>query len=126
MIRKAAPDDANAVLTLTKAFATSFEVNEAAFHATFATLTVDEKGHLIVAEQDGVLIGYALAFCHGALYANGFRCMDGRIDGGRRASSKGYWWRTHAGSGAVGIGAGMPLDCAGDSACGRFLCRIGL
>jgi GNAT superfamily N-acetyltransferase len=70
-IRVAAPQDTDAVLALATAFATSFAVEPAAFQRAFSTLLTDPHTHLLVAEQDGQVIGYLLGFVHTTFYANG-------------------------------------------------------
>jgi len=71
MIRRATAADAAALLTLTRAFATSFPVEEAAFSASLAQLLTAADAFLTVAELDGSIAGYVLAFDHVALYAGG-------------------------------------------------------
>jgi GNAT superfamily N-acetyltransferase len=70
-IRLAGPGDVEAVLGLARAFATSFEVEEAAFRRNFGLLIGDASACLLVAEAGGEVVGYALGFSHPALYANG-------------------------------------------------------
>jgi len=71
MIRRAEPRDEAPLLGLTREFATSFEVDEAAFRASFAALLDDPNAYLAVAEAGDGVIGYVLAFSHVTLYANG-------------------------------------------------------
>jgi GNAT superfamily N-acetyltransferase len=70
-IRAAAPQDADAVLGLATAFATSFEIHPAAFGPAFSALLADTDAHLLVAEQDAQVVGYLLGFVHATFYANG-------------------------------------------------------
>ena len=70
-IRHAAPQDTEAVLALARDFATSFVVEPAAFRKSFATLLADPHACLLIAEQDGQVIGYLLGFEHTTFYANG-------------------------------------------------------
>jgi GNAT superfamily N-acetyltransferase len=70
-VRRAAPQDTEAVLALARDFATSFVVDPAAFGASFSTLIADSHACLLVAEQGERLVGYLLGFEHVTLYANG-------------------------------------------------------
>jgi GNAT superfamily N-acetyltransferase len=70
-VRRAAPQDAEAVLALARDFATSFVVDPAAFGASFSTLLADSHACLLVAEQGERVVGYLLGFEHATLYANG-------------------------------------------------------
>src|SRR5690349_3268040 len=70
-IRRAAYEDAEAVLALARDFATSFVVDPSAFGASFASLLADAHACLLVAEQSGQVVGYLLGFEHATLYANG-------------------------------------------------------
>jgi GNAT superfamily N-acetyltransferase len=69
--RVAEPHDAAAIMGLAQAFATSFAVEHAAFQRAFEVLLTDAHARLIVAEQDGQVIGYLLGFLHATFYANG-------------------------------------------------------
>ena len=71
MIRRAERHDAAAVLSLAKDFATSFVVDESAFTQAFAELITSHSACLVVAEVDGKIVGYVLAFSHQTFYANG-------------------------------------------------------
>jgi GNAT superfamily N-acetyltransferase len=71
MIRRADPRDEEPLLGLAREFATSFEVDAAAFRASFAALLADPHAFLAVAEAGDTVIGYVLAFSHVTLYANG-------------------------------------------------------
>lgn len=81
-IRPATPADADAVLALATAFATSFHVEPDAFRASFAALLAAPDAALLVAEAGGDgdggdddgdrrVIGYVLGFVHPTFYANG-------------------------------------------------------
>ena len=59
-IRLAQHTDAEAVLALAKPFATSFVVDEQAFHHAFAALLASPQAHLAVAEIAQQLVGYVL------------------------------------------------------------------
>lgn len=71
MIRRARFQDAGAVLALTREFATSFVTEDSAFREPFTALLQDEAAYLEVAEVQGEVIGYVLAFSHRTLCANG-------------------------------------------------------
>jgi GNAT superfamily N-acetyltransferase len=70
-IRRAAPQDTEAVLALARDFATSFVVEPVAFRKSFSTLLADPHACLLIAEQDGQVVGYLLGFEHMTFYANG-------------------------------------------------------
>ena len=70
-IRLAQHSDAEAVLALAKPFATSFVVDEQAFHQAFSALLVAPQAHLAVAETAQQLVGYVLGFEHYTFFANG-------------------------------------------------------
>jgi GNAT superfamily N-acetyltransferase len=70
-IRPAHDTDAEAVLALAKPFATSFVLDEQAFHRSFSALLASPQAHLAVAETDQQLVGYVLGFDHDTFYANG-------------------------------------------------------
>ena len=59
------------MLTLATAFATSFEVDPAAFKTGFAAVVDAPGACLLVAEALGAVIGYVLGFVHPTFYANG-------------------------------------------------------
>ena len=71
MIRPAHSADRNAILQLATEFATSFAVSEPAFSAAFAAVVNAPEVHLAVADVDGQLVGYVLAFRHPTFFANG-------------------------------------------------------
>jgi len=70
-IRLAQPADAEAVLALARPFATSFVVEEQAFHRAFSELLASPQAHLAVAETAQQLVGYVLGFEHYTFFANG-------------------------------------------------------
>jgi predicted N-acetyltransferase YhbS len=73
-IRPAGQDDADKVFVLLCQFATSYRPDRAAFDRHFPLLlkaTEDRRAHLLVAEVDGQVVGYALACMLLVLYANG-------------------------------------------------------
>jgi GNAT superfamily N-acetyltransferase len=70
-IRPAQHADAAAVLALAKPFATSFVVEEQAFHHAFTELLASPQAYLAVAETAQQLVGYVLGFEHYTFFANG-------------------------------------------------------
>ena len=70
-IRLAQHADAEAVLALAKPFATSFVVDEEAFHHAFSALLASPQAYLAVAEADRQVVGYVLGFEHDTFFANG-------------------------------------------------------
>ena len=69
-VRPATTEDADAVLAITKWFATTFTIDEAAFADSFAVILLEPSACFLVAEANGELIGYVLAYEHPTLYAN--------------------------------------------------------
>src|SRR5919202_3769331 len=78
-IRLAQDADAEAVLALAKPFATSFVVDEQAFHHAFSALLASPQAHLAVAETAQQLVGYVLGFEHYTFFANGRVAWVGEI-----------------------------------------------
>ena len=70
-IRPAQYADAQAVFALAQPFATSFVVEEQAFHRAFSALLASSQAHLAVAETARQLVGYVLGFTHYTFFANG-------------------------------------------------------
>ena len=70
-IRVAQVADAESVLALAKPFATSFDVDEQAFHRSFAEILASPDAHLAVAETEQEIVGYVLGFDHFTFFANG-------------------------------------------------------
>ncbi len=71
IIRKARTDDKPEVLLLTRAFATSFAVEQPAFDQAFDKLLTHPEAFLAVAEKDEQVAGYLLGFEHLTFFANG-------------------------------------------------------
>ena len=69
MIRHAEQNDMDAVLGLAKEFAISSDVDEKLFRVSFGELLSARHTHFAVAEEEGRIIGYVLAFSHHAFYA---------------------------------------------------------
>lgn len=70
-IRPARPGDRDDVFILARDFATSFEVEREPFNASFQHILDDPDALLLVAEDDGDVIGYCCGLDHKALFANG-------------------------------------------------------
>jgi GNAT superfamily N-acetyltransferase len=70
-IRRALATDAARLYPLTLAFATSLQPDQASFRWAFERLIQQEDTMLLVAEDDGLLVGYILASDHYALFAGG-------------------------------------------------------
>lgn len=70
-IRRATAADADAILSLTTDFATSFQTDAAVWRAPFAEILSDPNAILLVAEVDRAIAGYLLGFDHPTLHANG-------------------------------------------------------
>jgi len=70
-IRPAEPRDAESLFALLKQFATSYQPRRAAFDAALPQLLASPTVDLLVAEQRGQVVGYALAHSMLTLYANG-------------------------------------------------------
>lgn len=71
LIRPARPSDADALFPLVEQFATSYRPARAAFDRHYPRLLAADHADLVVAEQDGRVVGYALTFKLLTLYANG-------------------------------------------------------
>ena len=71
IIRPATESDGAALLTLARAFATSFRVEPAAFERAFVEILTHPDVCLVVAEENGAVIGYVLGFDHRTFFANG-------------------------------------------------------
>ncbi|HLF79719.1 MAG TPA: GNAT family N-acetyltransferase [Dehalococcoidia bacterium] len=71
MIRLAERRHREAVFGLASRFATSFEVEQAAFDRAWSRLLVDKDACLLVAEDEGAILGYLLGFRHETFFANG-------------------------------------------------------
>jgi N-acetylglutamate synthase-like GNAT family acetyltransferase len=70
-VRSAAAADADALFGLLRQFAVSYAPERSAFDRHFPLLLADSHTGLLVAQQDDVVVGYALAFRLLTLYANG-------------------------------------------------------
>src|SRR5580704_17159545 len=70
-IRRAEPQDCEAVLCLASAFATSFAVERSAFESSFPILLQEPNSFLVVALDDTKIVGYVLGFDHFTFFANG-------------------------------------------------------
>jgi len=70
-IRRAKPGDVEALLPLAADLATSFTVDPDAFRKSFGQCLREESSIILVAENDGSLVGYLLGFDHYAFFANG-------------------------------------------------------
>jgi len=71
IIRPAVIADADPVFSLLVQFATSYRPERAVFNATFPELISSPAACLLVAEDAGEVVGYALAVKTPTLYANG-------------------------------------------------------
>jgi len=70
-LRRALPEDEEAVFALARDMATSFQVERPAFSQTFAYSLAAENICLMVAETSEGIVGYVLGMAHAAFYANG-------------------------------------------------------
>jgi N-acetylglutamate synthase-like GNAT family acetyltransferase len=70
-IRPARQADGDALFPLVQQFAISYRPERAAFDRHFPDLLASDHADLVVAEHDGQVVGYALAFALVTLYANG-------------------------------------------------------
>jgi len=70
-IRKAVMNDMDAVLIFAGQLATSFDVEDEAFKASFRQILEMPSAQILVAERNNRLIGYLLGFEHPTFYANG-------------------------------------------------------
>jgi len=70
-IRASLATDAGAVLSLARPFATSFAIDERAFHRSYAELLASPEARLLVAESGSTIVGYLLGFDHHTFFANG-------------------------------------------------------
>jgi GNAT superfamily N-acetyltransferase len=69
--RLATPQDGTDLFRLAREFATSFVVEEQAFRDALSILLADPGGHLIVATDDDIIVGYLLGFDHVTFFAGG-------------------------------------------------------
>ena len=70
-IRRATPDDAAKVFSLASDLATSFDVEERRFEASYQQVLTDDHALLLVVEDDKEVVGYCLGFEHATFFANG-------------------------------------------------------
>ncbi len=70
-IRKVRHEDLESIFKLTKLFATSFKIEKEVFEISFLNLLNDLSTQILLAEVNGIVIGYCLGYDHYALYANG-------------------------------------------------------
>lgn len=71
VIRKAQSEDEATLFALARSFATSFVVEEQPFSHSLSEILSSSDACLVVAEDEGQIVGYALAFDHFTFYANG-------------------------------------------------------
>lgn len=72
VIRTAILDDLKQILSLTKDFTTSFDVDDQKFQENYPVILQNENSKLLVAELDYKIMGYCLAFDHLALFSSGY------------------------------------------------------
>ncbi len=70
-IRPAHAADEGAILSLARPFATSFAIDEHAFHRAYGELLTSTEALVLVAESERAIVGYLLGFDHPTFYANG-------------------------------------------------------
>ena len=70
-IRQARAADAGAVFAMLEQFAMSYEPERSAFTASFTAMIDSQDVVLLVADDRGTLVGYAMAVEFGTLFANG-------------------------------------------------------
>ena len=59
------------MLSLARPFATSFAIDEGAFHRSYSELLASSEARLLVAESGSTIVGYLLGFDHHTFFANG-------------------------------------------------------
>jgi len=70
-IRPAVEADSAQIFDLARDFSSSFHVEAPSFQAAFSRLIVQEETLLLVAEEEGLAVGYLLGFDHYTLFAKG-------------------------------------------------------
>ena len=70
-VRRATPDDVDRVFSLASDLATSFDVEERAFKASYRQVLTDDHALLLVVEDNKEVVGYCLGFDHVTFFANG-------------------------------------------------------
>jgi GNAT superfamily N-acetyltransferase len=71
IVRDAMAGDEQAILSLARDFATSFQVDAARFHEGFHALLAEASASVLVAQHGDQVIGYLLGFDHVTFFANG-------------------------------------------------------
>ena len=71
VVRAALIEDVDAVWPLARDLATSYAVDHDTYTTDFAVLVADSTVALLVAEQDGVVVGYLLGQSHVTFHAGG-------------------------------------------------------
>ncbi|GAB3684979.1 GNAT family N-acetyltransferase [Angustibacter aerolatus] len=109
LVRPARPGDAAGVQVLAAATATSFEPDAAAFDRAWPALLADRAALLLVADQDGDVVGYLLAFVHQTFFANGPVCWieELAVDVRHQRRGTGRALTAAAEEWAAGHGAGL-------------------
>jgi GNAT superfamily N-acetyltransferase len=69
-IRPAGASDATLLLGLVSMFPTPTPPTVQSFSQTLALKLADPSACLLVAEHDGILVGYVTGYCHATFYAN--------------------------------------------------------
>ena len=70
-VRPATPADRDQIWPLARDLATSYTVDRQAFAHIFDSLLTHRDALVLVAEAQGTIVGYLLAFSHPAFHANG-------------------------------------------------------
>ena len=78
-IRPAVSQDRENIWPLARDFATTFQLREDAFAASFEVIVHHDDALVIVAESGDGIVGYLLAHCHLTFLANG------PVDGWKRS-----------------------------------------
>lgn len=108
LIRAARHDDNEQAWPLTRAFATSFRPERAAFDVAWAQLIGDPRTLLLVADTtERGIVGYLLGNCHLTLFANGPVAWveELMVDENNRRSGVGRRLMEHAEEWARSLGA---------------------
>ena len=71
VVRPATYEDAESVFEMLGDFATSYVPERSAFDRWYPTIVARQEGELLVAEDDGGVVGYILAADMATLFANG-------------------------------------------------------
>ena len=70
-VRRATPGDVDRVFSLASDLATSFDVEERTFRASYQPVLTDDHALLLVVEENKEVVGYCLGFDHVTFFANG-------------------------------------------------------